>query len=184
MDPTSHDQQKGAEVKEDHRIGLTDIVHTAIQDRLVRSQRLADLCQRRNDPQPQPLPLDLLIDSDIFDVSDETEATQELPLHEDRSGRDDLVVLLVHDSNDDIRRREAGMRYGLVDGAKFVEVSGVGFVARCWRGGQHGQHGEVRATHICGGKRTNLEIIKHLVNNDFLQVLRPQVNTHMQVLRE
>jgi len=92
-----------------------DVIITAIQDRLVRSQRLADLRKRSNNPKSQPLPLNGLIDSDILDVTHEAEAAEELVLHEQRSRGDDLIAVLGQDGDDDIRRRERDGFGGCVD---------------------------------------------------------------------
>ena len=47
----------------------TNIVFVAVQNGLVRAAVLTDIRQRLNDPKPEFLPLLLLVDGDIFDVS-------------------------------------------------------------------------------------------------------------------
>lgn len=79
--------------------GLTYIVITAIQDRLVCSKTLAYTSQSLDDPQPQLLPLLILIHRDVLDVSHCPQTPQELLLHEHGPGTNHLIIRLGNDDD-------------------------------------------------------------------------------------
>lgn len=81
---------------------LTYIVITAVQDRLVCSEALADAGQGLNDPQPQLLALLSLIHRDILDMSYCPQTPQELLLHEHGPGTDHIIIRLGNDDDGEV----------------------------------------------------------------------------------
>ena len=75
---------------------------TTIQNRLITPTPFTNTRQRINNSQPNLLPLLRLIDSDIFDVSDESQVTEEFPLDENTTGADDTVGLFVNDDDEEV----------------------------------------------------------------------------------
>ncbi len=77
----------------------TNICIAAVQYRLVASTVLADVCQGLNDPQTELLSLLVLVDRYILDMSDASQATQELAFYEHASHTDDAVGCFIDDNN-------------------------------------------------------------------------------------
>lgn len=73
------------------RTELTNIILAAVQDRLVCSAVLTDMCERIDDPQSQLLSLLLLVDRNVLDVPDGAQAPQELALHKHSTDSDDNI---------------------------------------------------------------------------------------------
>lgn len=72
---------------------------TAVQDRLVTTTVLADPRQRLDNPQPQLLPLLVLIHRNILNMPNTSQPSQELPLHKYRADRNDTIGRLVYNDN-------------------------------------------------------------------------------------
>ena len=75
---------------------------TTIQNRLITPTPFTNTRQRINNPQPNLLPLLRLIDSDVFDVPDESQVAQEFPLDENTTGADDTVGLFVDYDDEEV----------------------------------------------------------------------------------
>ena len=70
---------------------------TAVQDRLITTAVLADPRQRLNNPQPQLLPLLVLVHRNIFNMTNASQAPQELAFDKHRTNSDDTISRLVYD---------------------------------------------------------------------------------------
>ena len=82
---------------------LTDVVVAAVEDGLVAAADLADVRERLDDPQPELLPLLLLVDRDVLDVPHAPEPAQELALEEHAARADDAVRGRVNDDDGEVR---------------------------------------------------------------------------------
>ena len=65
---------------------------TAVQDRLITTTVLANPRQRLDNPQPQLLPLLILVHRNIFNMTDASQAPQELALDKHRTNSDDTTA--------------------------------------------------------------------------------------------
>ena len=75
---------------------------TTIQNRLITPTPFTNTRQRINNSQTNLLSLLRLIDSDIFNVSDESQVAQEFPLDENTTSPDDTVGLFVNDDDEEV----------------------------------------------------------------------------------
>ena len=80
------------------------VVFAAVKDCLVRSRFFTDTGQCLNDPFAETFTLHTGINGDIFDMTNDSIATNEFVLHQDGSGRDELIVILVDDDEDVVGR--------------------------------------------------------------------------------
>lgn len=120
--------------------GLTNIRVTAVQDGLIAPAVLADPSQSLDDAQADLLPLDILVDRDVLDVSDAPESAQELALNEDTTDADDSVRVAV-----DYDECVVGVRAVLL----LVELRNPGLFAGVCDHGQHRQDLQVPTSVVC-----------------------------------
>lgn len=77
-------------------MALTNIVIRAVEYRLVAPDRLADCDQSVDDPQSQFLPLHILAHSNVLNMADSTQTTEELAFDKHCSSRDDFICRLFY----------------------------------------------------------------------------------------
>ena len=138
--------------KTDLKRPLTDIIFTAIQNRLVTSTVLAYARERLDDPQPKFFALLRLVDGNIFDMANTTQPTDELALDKDRADGYDRVCILVDDDEGVVRAWE---------GSHGLELRCPCGLAWVRDGGEDFEHVEMTAAIIRRGEGAYLlEIVR------------------------
>lgn len=101
---------------------LTNVGVTAVQNGLVATTALTDVCESLDDTQAKFLALLTFIYGDVLDVTDASETTEEFTLDEEGAYSDDLVARLVEDYDGIVGARGYAHGVELIDPCCFTEV--------------------------------------------------------------